>query len=179
MKQEMQYKLICQRKKGLKNISLRIKRVGDEIEVVVRTPFLTSQAFIDNLLEEKKGWIEKKVLLLQQKTVLYKSQKPQQDYEEHFKKRVEFFAHKMDLNYSKLVFKNLKSRWGSCNSLGVIVLNIQLAKVEKELQDYVIVHELAHLKYMNHSKEFHKFVESFLPNARKLQKELDSKYTLA
>jgi len=86
--------------------------------------------------------------------------------------RVHHFSTLMQLKFKELKFKKLKSRWGSCNSLGVITLNSELIKVKKELIDYVIVHELAHLVHMNHSKEFHTLVENYLPNSKLLRKEL-------
>jgi len=86
--------------------------------------------------------------------------------------RVQYFAEIMNLDYKVLKFRKMKSRWGSCNSLKEITLNIQLMKVQKELIDYVIVHELAHLVHMNHSKSFHAFVEKYLPNAKILRKRL-------
>jgi len=92
--------------------------------------------------------------------------------ENYLTKRVEFFSKIMGLNYTQLKFRKMKTRWGSCNSLGRITLNIELLKIKKELIDYVVVHELAHLKHMNHSKEFHSFVEKYLHNSKLLQKEL-------
>ena len=91
---------------------------------------------------------------------------------EYLPKRVQYFATLMQLNFKELKFRKLKSRWGSCNSLGVITLNSELMKVRKELVDYVVVHELAHLVHMNHSKEFHALVDSYLSNSKPLRKEL-------
>jgi len=92
--------------------------------------------------------------------------------EQYLTKRVEFFSKIMSLNYTQLKFRKMKTRWGSCNSLGRITLNTELLKIKKELIDYVVVHELAHLKHMNHSKEFHSFVEKYLHNSKLLKKEL-------
>jgi hypothetical protein len=66
----------------------------------------------------------------------------------------------------------MKSRWGSCNTRGEIVLNSELTKVSQNLIDYVVVHELAHLKHMNHSKKFHSLVLLYLPNAKEYRAEL-------
>ena len=86
--------------------------------------------------------------------------------------RVEHFADKMDLEFSTIKFRKMKSRWGSCSNQRVITLNSELIKVKKELIDYVIVHELAHLVHMNHSKDFHLLVESYLPSSKTLRREL-------
>jgi len=86
--------------------------------------------------------------------------------------RLEYFSQIMGLRYSELKFRKMKSRWGSCSSVGTVTLNTELMKVKKELIDYVIVHELAHLKHMNHSKRFHSLVEKYLNNSSILRKEL-------
>ena len=92
--------------------------------------------------------------------------------EEYLTKRVEYFSALMRLEYTALKFRKMKSRWGSCNSKKEITLNTQLMKVQKELIDYVVVHELSHLVHMNHSKEFHFFVNSYLSNSKNLRKKL-------
>lgn len=94
--------------------------------------------------------------------------------QEYLIPRVEYFSKIMSLPYSGLVFKKLKSRWGSCDSKRNIMLNTELLKLKKELIDYVIVHELSHLVHMNHSKEFHAHVEKYLPDARERRKVLKS-----
>lgn len=88
--------------------------------------------------------------------------------------RINYFANMMSLQYNSLKFRKMKSRWGSCNSEKVITLNSELIKIKKELIDYVVVHELAHLVHMNHSRAFHQLVEEYLPQAKILRKELKS-----
>lgn len=86
--------------------------------------------------------------------------------------RVEYFSSIMNLSYSEIKFKKMKSRWGSCSSKGVITLNTQLMRINKKLIDYIVVHELAHLTHMNHSKKFHSLVDMYMPDAKRLNKEL-------
>ena len=90
----------------------------------------------------------------------------------HLIPRVDYFSNIMNLDYSEIKFRKMKSRWGSCNSKGVITLNTQLIKIDKELVDYIIVHELAHLIYMNHSKRFHNLVELYISNHKELNRKL-------
>ena len=92
--------------------------------------------------------------------------------QEYLSQRVEYFAEIMELQYTILKFRKMKSRWGSCSCAKTITLNTQLIKVQKELIDYVIVHELAHLVHMNHSKKFHDLVAKYLPHAKTLRKKL-------
>jgi len=86
--------------------------------------------------------------------------------------RVEYFSNIMGLEYKEIKFRKMKSRWGSCSSKKTLTFNTELIKIKKELVDYVIVHELAHLKHMNHSKEFHSFVDRYLPNSYSYRQEL-------
>ncbi len=86
--------------------------------------------------------------------------------------RVDHFSNIMGLDYTEIKFRKMKSRWGSCSSNGVITLNTHLIKIDKELIDYIVVHELAHLRHMNHSKKFHDLVEQYMPDSKDLNRKL-------
>jgi len=73
---------------------------------------------------------------------------------------------------SGLVIRQLKSRWGSCSSKGKITLNSELVKLDPVLIDYVIIHELCHLKHHNHGPDFHKMLGELIPEYKSLRKEL-------
>ncbi len=68
--------------------------------------------------------------------------------------------------------KHNVSNWGSCSVLGNINLNLNLMRLPAELRDYVMLHELCHLRYMNHGREFHALLESVCPRHRECQREL-------
>lgn len=68
--------------------------------------------------------------------------------------------------------KHNVSNWGSCSTKGNINLNLNLMRIPAELQDYVMLHELCHLRYMNHGPEFHALLETLCPNHKALRKEL-------
>ncbi|MBO4634402.1 MAG: M48 family metallopeptidase [Bacteroidales bacterium] len=74
--------------------------------------------------------------------------------------------------YNKVFIKNNRSNWGSCSSLKNINLNLRLVTLPQELQDLVMLHELCHLKYLNHSAQFHALLESVCPGHRALEKRL-------
>ena len=68
--------------------------------------------------------------------------------------------------------RNQKTRWGSCSSNGNLNFNNRLLFVRKELVDYVVVHELAHRKEMNHSNAFWNVVEKYMPDYKERRKKL-------
>jgi predicted metal-dependent hydrolase len=86
--------------------------------------------------------------------------------------RVKILADKMNLRYNKITIRSQKTRWGSCSTGKKLSLNYKLMKYRKEVVDYVIIHELSHLKEMNHSKNFWELVEDKCPDYKNLKKEL-------
>lgn len=78
------------------------------------------------------------------------------------------------LKYAKISFRAYKSRWGCCNSKKEITFNYKLLMLPEDLWVYVIVHELSHTRYMNHSKAFWACVARVLPDYKKRVAELKS-----
>ena len=72
----------------------------------------------------------------------------------------------------RVTIRNNVSNWGSCSSKGNINLNLNLMRLPEELRDYVMLHELCHLKHLNHGPEFHALLESVCPEHRRLQRQL-------
>ncbi len=86
--------------------------------------------------------------------------------------RVQYFCDLMQLEPSAIKLTNARTCWGTCNSKGVVSLNWRLMMVPHNLIDYVVVHELAHLVQMNHSKLFWQVVYSVLPDYASRRKSL-------
>ena len=78
-----------------------------------------------------------------------------------------------DLAFKKISIRSQKTRWGSCSSRGTISLNDQLLFVSAETARYLMIHELCHIRYMNHSAEFWRLVESLCPDYRFHEKRLN------
>lgn len=72
-----------------------------------------------------------------------------------------------------LAIRAMKKRWGSLSKKGTVTLNIELIKAPKECITYVLIHELCHLKFQNHSAGFYKLLESVLPDWEKMKHKLE------
>ncbi|HEX5670067.1 MAG TPA: YgjP-like metallopeptidase domain-containing protein [Sulfuricurvum sp.] len=86
--------------------------------------------------------------------------------------RIRHYAQKMNLSPSEIRYKNMRRRWGSCDSNGVITFNVMMMQLSYRHVDYIIVHELAHMRHMNHSKAFHDLVRTILEDEKLLRQEL-------
>ncbi len=75
-------------------------------------------------------------------------------------------------SYKRITIRNPTSRWGSCSKQGNLNFNYRIALLPLELADYIIVHELCHLKEFNHSKAFWQLVANKVPNHKELRKRL-------
>lgn len=89
-----------------------------------------------------------------------------------FAERVSHFAAQMNLAPRAVRISAAKTQWGSCSVRGIIRLNQGLIRLPQTLIDYVVVHELAHLREMNHSAAFWQVVASACPDYLKLRREL-------
>jgi predicted metal-dependent hydrolase len=96
------------------------------------------------------------------------------------KERIEYFQKeysKIDpslaqiMEYKKLAVRNMVSRWGSCSSAKNLNFNYRILHLSQELRDYIIVHELCHLKELHHGKSFWNLVQKMMPDAIRLNKE--------
>lgn len=89
-----------------------------------------------------------------------------------FARRLEIFSAKLGVALPQLLLSNAKSRWGSCNSRKEVRLNWRLLQAPPHIINYVVCHELAHLKEMNHSVKFWQVVASIFPDYKAAEKEL-------
>jgi|GEM_PF-3534071 len=83
-----------------------------------------------------------------------------------FDSRVRHWSSAMGVSPRRVFLKNQKTLWGSCSSRGNLNFNRALADAPPEVVDYVVIHELAHLKEMNHSRRFWAVVESWCPDQK-------------
>ncbi len=91
-----------------------------------------------------------------------------------FKERYEVILRKFNYNNTpKLVIRNMSKRWGSFTSTENLILNSRLIQASKSCIDYVIAHELSHMKYKNHDKNFYKLLSKKIPNWEKVKEQLE------
>lgn len=110
---------------------------------------------------DHQAHIARKVLLWYQQYAL-----------QDFQRRVALYATKLNINTPPVLLSNAKGRWGSCNSRQQIRLNWRLIQAPPALINYVVAHELAHTKQMNHSAKFWAIVEQLDPEYRSAEKAL-------
>lgn len=175
-------------KKNRRNKNIRISvRPGDRVCVSIPT-FLPYSQGID-FLEQKKTWVIECIKKLQLKTSREKEEgrvayipnkKPElEKYRKEARKKLETRLREIaernnftDSNGKILVnhvhMKRNISNWGSCSNKNNINLNMCLIQLPEYLQDYVILHELCHLRYRNHSKYFHQLLDSLCNGKEKI-----------
>ncbi len=165
-------KYTLKRNKNQKNIILKI-RSG---ELIISTSRYALIYVIEKLITEKKDWIIANINKTKIKNnitidnnVLNYIKKANLEL---IKKKLEYFNDYYGFEYNKVNIRQQKTRWGSCSSNKNLNFNIKIICLPKKLQDYIVVHELCHLKEMNHSQDFWNLVEKKIPNQKELRKEL-------
>lgn len=139
----------------------------------IKAPFFVSKKVISDFIEKHKSRIEKRIKreeqynLSDEQIVFLKK-----EAKKYIPKRVYLLADKFWFEFNKIRITSAKTRWGSCSSKKNLNFSFRLMKYSKEAIDYVIIHELAHLKHMNHSKKFWKEVEIMMPEYKKHEKIL-------
>jgi predicted metal-dependent hydrolase len=147
--------------------------------VVLTAPVGVEPSVIKRFFEEKKWWVLKKIgafrsagltLVRIQRAGDYRNRK--NEARALVLSRVEYYNNTLGVSYNSVRIKNQKRCWGSCSKKRNININYRILHLPKELQDYIIVHELCHLKEFSHSKRFWSYVEAVLPNYRELRANL-------
>ena len=150
----------------IKNVYIQIK----EGKVIVKAPKKVSKKEIEKIIKQKSDWIQKaleKEIKKQEKQPLY----IKEEFKRIIEKNVNELVQLTGLKPNKITIKQIKYAWGSCSSKKNITLNLELIKYSQEAIRYVILHELCHIKYMNHSKDFWNLVEKYMPNYKQVKKE--------
>ncbi|MFA6416526.1 MAG: M48 family metallopeptidase [Candidatus Paceibacterota bacterium] len=86
--------------------------------------------------------------------------------------KIEYFQTSYNFSVGKVAIRNQKTRWGSCSKKGNLNFNYKIALIPERLADYIIFHELCHLKEFNHSANFWALVAQEIPDYRARKEEL-------
>jgi hypothetical protein len=160
--------------------SVRAKRLSITIKpdmtVKVTIPEGRSLRLAEEFLKAKIPWITKH---------LDKLRKPRQDSTKielppvnrvrakiALTARINYLAQKYGFKFNKLFIRNQKTRWGSCSSRNNISLNMNLVSLPRELQDYVILHELVHTRHKNHGKRFWAALNKLVGDSKELRRQM-------
>lgn len=179
MTEKIEYKLI---RSSRRTIGLEI-RPGAEL--IVRAPHRASLREIERIILEKEDWIRKHQVLAAKKAgereemlstlepfTFEEIQELADRMQAEFPPKVREYADKIGVRYGRITIRIQKTRWGSCSSKGNLNFNCLLMLSPKEVQDYIIVHELCHRIEMNHSARFWQLVENYMPDYKKCEKWL-------
>ena len=170
------YRLI---RSNRKTLAIQVSISG---QVIVRAPRTMSDSTIHRFLSQKESWVLEHI----SRAASVPSQSPAEDHplsdfrrsyymesaRKIFKRKTAAYARKMDVTYGRITIREQKTRWGSCTSEGNLNFNWRLIFAPEKVLDYVVVHELAHRKEMNHSPAFYAVVASVMPEYKTYEKWL-------
>lgn len=159
-------------KSRIKNMYIHIK----DGNVIVKAPNRLKEKYIHDFVNRKAKWIYEKLKESKAKTKI--QEKIEQEDMERLSKIVEESVKKYTIKLGvvpkKVRIKDIKYAWGSCSSKRNISINMHLAKKEEKVIEYVVLHEMCHLLYMDHSKDFWELVEKFMPKYKEYRRKLKS-----
>ncbi len=154
-----------------KNLRLEINYLG---KITLVKPKFVSITRAEKFLIDKQVWLIKKIALFKKHHDSFSEKlKPvtRRDFlrnrlptEKLIRERLAYFNNFYNFSYNRVSVRNQKTRWGSCSRRGSLSFNVRLGDLPVDLQDYIIVHELCHLKEFNHSAAFWKLVSQQIPD---------------
>lgn len=179
------YKGMIKMKIGEYNVEVRRSKrksaaikITADMQIVVFVPLYVSDNEIERMVISKSKWIDEHMLKVQS-TIDERSKLEKITFEqikeladqavEYIPKRVKYYAEKENFVYNKITIKNLVSRWGSCSTKGNLNFNCLLMLTPDYVIDYIVVHELCHLREMNHSEKFWAKVEKIMPDYQRAE----------
>ena len=157
-------------KSKIKNMYIQIKNG----QVIVKVPIKLKEQYIHEFVRKKSKWIYDKVKEDKQKPKLEEKieAKDIEELSKNVQENIRKYSTALGITPKKVRIKNIKYAWGSCSSNQNITINMKLAKKDEKIIEYVVLHEMCHLIYMNHSEKFWRLVEEYMPNYKKYRKEL-------
>lgn len=148
-----------------------------DLQVVVRAPHRCSRREIQRFVDSHEEWIEKHMAVQQrrQQAALARQVTPEQEAQlrrmaaKHIPARVAHYGAIMGLTPNGIRITSAQKRFGSCSGENRLCFSWRLMQYPPQAVDYVVVHELAHIRHHNHSRDFWRLVESVMPDYRARQ----------
>jgi predicted metal-dependent hydrolase len=147
--------------------------------IVVTAPSDLREGIAEKFMREKIDWISSKLAYFRQFKGRPMSRSNKKDYVQYrdqalrlVRERVATLNKDHSFKFNDINIKDQKTRWGSCSKKGNLNFNYKMLFLPEGAQDYIVAHELCHLKEFNHSKRFWKLVEGMIPDYQKTQSEL-------
>ena len=153
-----------------KRIIISIKPRYVRVTIPRRQNLKNAQKFVEQKIDWIKEHSNRMKRLLQKSKELPKISK--EEARERLGKRLSYLAKKHKFQYNRVSIRNQKTRWGSCSSKNNISLNMKLLHLPDQLIDYILLHELVHTRVKNHSQDFWNELETVVPNARTVDRQL-------
>ncbi|HOX29800.1 MAG TPA: M48 family metallopeptidase [Candidatus Paceibacterota bacterium] len=157
-------------------VRVSIRRGG---EMTVTKPCFVPETAVSGFLRDKSGWIIEKIDYLSKIKTTPVSKSGRREYLKYKKAALDIVSGKIkkfnglyNFSVKNLSVRNQRTRWGSCSKAGNLNFNFRVVYLPDYLIDYIVVHELCHLKELNHSKKFWDLVSLAIPEYRDLRKEL-------
>ena len=153
--------------------------------IAVSVPRRVSEKIVEGFVLQKARWILRKLNYVRKRKERIPLDSVSGNYTQDkdralslVQERIEYFNSHYSFRFNTLRIKNQRTRWGSCSRRGALNFNYRIVLLPAHLADYIIVHELCHLKELNHSNAFWSLVSRFIPNHTQLRREL-SDYSFA
>lgn len=151
--------------------------VNDDLQAVVRAPYGVSEKAVKEFVEVNSSWLDKAVVRKQKQLERYDISEDEKEQLKALAKqvipeRVEYYSRLMNLYPTDVKITSAKKRFGSCNGKNSLCFSYFLMKYPLEAVDYVVVHELAHIKHHNHSKDFYNLIKKYLPDYKERERLL-------
>lgn len=157
--------------------------VRPDSSVLVTTPISFPVWFMEKSLQKQADWILKKIVYFQTTKDYTLTSIGGYEYKRYKEKARQFIKAKVEglnqvyaFQYSRISIRNQGTIWGSCSQEGNLNFNYKLYFLPNHLAEYIIAHELCHLKELNHSKEFWQLVAKTIPDYKPRIKELKARF---
>ena len=166
----MEYRII---KSNRKTLALEVQRDG---RLIIRAPFFATDEQIRRFVALHREWGDKQISLAKARNEAAESLPPLTAEDLRaladrasrvIPERVRYFAPLIGVNYGRITIRNQRTKWGSCSAKGNLNFNCLLMLAPPEVVDSIVVHELCHLKEMNHSARFYQEVLRVFPDYKK------------